>query len=158
MELTDFQTINKKTKIPFRPVLICSKDEEGKFNLITVEWFMRTSLSPVMYAISIAHERYTYECLQKNRLFNIIFPNDKMGKLLQYCGIKSGRNCDKFEEMEVQYFPGRNHLPILKEAIANIELEITSQVRSGDHTIFIGEAKYFWHDPLKSNMILYPEV
>lgn len=158
MEQTDFLTINKKCKVPFRPVLICTKAEEDRFNLITVEWIMRTSIAPVMFAVSIAHNRFSYECMQKNRFFNIVYPDISMNKAVEFCGSKSGRDIDKIKELNLEYFKGKLHLPIFKEAVANIELEIVSQIKTGDHTIFVGEAKYYWFDNLKSNLVWYPEV
>ena len=133
--------------LPSRVVLAITEKPDGSFNLITLEWFMRTSIQPPMFAISIGHSRYSYECLQDKRWFNLIFPSPQLRDLLNLAGSHSGRDIDKFTAGKVEYFPGKfRQLPILKHATAALECEVVSQIKSGDHTIFIGEVKYSWKD------------
>ena len=147
MNRVDFIIAKKLILHPAKITLAVVQDENGNNNLITLEWFMRTSIKPPMFAISIGHTRYSYECLQKVRKFNLCFPSKKMKELAIFCGSKSGRDLDKLETNNVEWFKGRwAQLPILKNAVANFECEVVSQVRSGDHTIFVGEVKYSWID------------
>ncbi|HRY84569.1 MAG TPA: flavin reductase family protein, partial [Candidatus Cloacimonadota bacterium] len=98
-----------------------------------------------MFAISIGHSRFSHDCLEAHRYFNLVFPSLEMKALLSLCGSASGRDTDKFETGKVASFPGKLHkLPILSEAVANFECELITQVRSGDHNIYVGEVKYSW--------------
>jgi len=52
---------------------------------------------------------------------------------------------DKFTAGDVEHFPGKlRKLPVLKDALACFECEITSQIKSGDHSIFIGQVRHSW--------------
>ena len=145
LKKSTFQEAVKLVKHPAKVAIAVVKCSEDKFNIITLEWFMRTSLNPPMFAISIGHSRFSYECLQKYRFFNLCFPSKELAKETLLCGTKSGRDIDKLEVTKLDWFKGRlAQFPILKDAVANFECEIASQVRSGDHTIFIGEVKHSW--------------
>ena len=150
MKREEFGKVSVATKHPARVALAIVEDKDGKYNMITLEWFMKTSIKPPMFAISIGHTRYSHECLQTVRFFNLCFPAKEMIDVSNICGSKSGRDIDKFGETGVEWFSGRlAKLPILKEAKANFECKVITQVRSGDHTIFVGEVKHSWLDEEK---------
>ncbi len=145
LKQSNFQEAASAVKHPAKVALAIVKDNKGKFNMITLEWFMRTSLNPPMFAISIGHSRYSHRCLQDFRYFNLCIPSKDMVEEVKLCGTKSGRDIDKLEVTKLDWFKGRlAQLPVLKGAVANFECEITTQVKSGDHTIFVGEVKYSW--------------
>ncbi|MDP3114553.1 MAG: flavin reductase family protein [Candidatus Cloacimonadaceae bacterium] len=145
MKLVDLPFAYAKVHLPAKVALAVTQKPDGTYNLITLEWFMRTSIQPPMFAISIGHSRYTHDCLQENRFFNIVFPSPELKPLLSFSGSNTGREMDKFAEGKVASFPGKLHkLPILTDAAANFECEVVTQVRSGDHTIFVGQVKYSW--------------
>ena len=145
MESTTYSEAVKTIKKPAKITFAVVKDATGKFNTITLEWFMKTSIKPPMLAISIGHTRYSYKCLQDFRYFNLCFPSLEMKEAALISGTKSGRDIDKLEVMQEDNFPGKlAKLPIFRNAVANFECEIVTQVRSGDHTIYVGEVKYSW--------------
>lgn len=140
----------KHTTHPAKITMAIVQDKQGKFNAITLEWFMRTSIEPAMFAISIGHTRYSYTCLQEYRFFNLCYPSPDLIEMVKICGSKSGKDIDKFAKCQPQYFQGKlAKLPILKDSAANFECAIISQVRSGDHTIFAGQVKYAWYNSEK---------
>ena len=145
MKSTNFQKVISFTKHPAKVALAITKDVKGKVNLMTMEWFMRTSIKPPMLAISVGHTRYSHECLQNFRYFNLCIPSKDMVEEVKLCGTQSGRDIDKLKVTKLDWFKGRLcQLPILRDAVANFECEITTQIRSGDHTIYVGEVKYSW--------------
>ncbi|MCK4957027.1 MAG: flavin reductase family protein [Candidatus Cloacimonetes bacterium] len=151
----DFSKVNAFIKHPQKCVVAVVKDSNDKYNMITLEWFMRTSIEPPMFAISIAHSRYSYECLQKNRFFNLVFLSKEQQKTALVSGSKSGRDIDKFAQTGEQYFAGRlAKYPILKEAVANFECKVITQVKSGDHTIYVGEIKHSWLNSDKDVLLI----
>jgi flavin reductase (DIM6/NTAB) family NADH-FMN oxidoreductase RutF len=150
MERIDFSHALMAVKHPQKVVIAFVQSEENKFNPITLEWFMRTSIEPPMFAISIGHTRFSYKCLQNYRNFNLCFPNNSQGDFVRLSGTKSGRDIDKMNTIEGEWFKGRYAgLPIMKEAVANFECEVITQVSSGDHTIYVGKVKYSWVDSTK---------
>lgn len=143
--ICDPSDVNSYVHLPAKAVLAVTQKPTEGYNLITLEWFMRTSIIPPMFAISVGHSRYSRECLEAHRFFNLVFPAIEQKSLLSLCGSTSGRDSDKFAVGEVSSFPGKLHkLPILKEAVANLECEIVTQVRSGDHIIYVGQVHYAW--------------
>jgi flavin reductase (DIM6/NTAB) family NADH-FMN oxidoreductase RutF len=154
MNRVDFVEAVKQVKNPAKVTLAIMKTPAGKYNMITLEWFMRTSIQPAMFAISIGHTRYSYECLQQADSFNLCFPSSQMVETAKLAGSKSGRDIDKFEISGEEWFVGRfRKLPILRKAVANFECEIVTQVKSGDHTIYVGEVKHSWINKEQDNVL-----
>lgn len=150
----------KRMNRPSRLALAVSKLENGKYNVITLGWFMHTSFEPPMFAISVAQKRYSYELLSKNRKFVLSIPSTKMGRQVMKCGVISGRNLDKISEYNMKTQKGKlSDIPLLKDAVVNFECKTISQIRSGDHTIFIGEVKYSWQneDENLKQLLVIPE-
>jgi flavin reductase (DIM6/NTAB) family NADH-FMN oxidoreductase RutF len=142
---TDFSIAYSRVHLPAKVALAVTEKPLEGYNLITIEWFMRTSIQPPMFAISIAHSRFTHDCLETNRFFNLIFPSKELHPLCNLSGSNSGREMDKFKEGKVEFIPGKlNKLPIPKESVAAFECEVVTQVKSGDHTIYVGQVHYAW--------------
>jgi len=155
MKKTTYSEAGVAVKKPAKIAIAVVQDVAGKYNTITLEWFMKTSIKPTMYAISIGHTRYSYQCLQNFRFFNLCFPSLEMKGAANLSGSRSGRDLDKLEAMKEDYFPGKlAKLPVFRNAVANFECEIVTQVRSGDHTIFVGEVKYSWLNKEKDLLLL----
>ncbi len=154
MKLSSLSEAYAKVHLPAKVVLAVVEKPEGGFNLITMEWFMRTSIQPPMFAISVGHNRFSHDCLQQSRYFNLVFPSQEQKPLCALSGSQSGRDSDKFAEGQVKFRPGKlNKLPVLEDAVAVFECEVVTQVRSGDHTIFVGEVRYSWVNADKEILI-----
>ena len=146
-----------KVHLPSKVTMAVTQKPDGNFNLITLEWFMRTSIAPPMFAISVGHTRFSHDCLMDNRFFNLVFPGRNQKALLSLAGSQSGRDIDKFTAGKVEHFPGKlRKYPILKESAACFECEVVTQVKSGDHTIFVGEVRYSWLNP-DQDFFYYPQ-
>lgn len=151
---TDLTEAYGMIHLPAKVTLAVMEKPKGGYNLITLEWFMRTSIQPPMFAISIGHTRYSHECLLESRYFNLVFPSVEMKPLCATAGSSSGREIDKMEHGKVKFVLGKlRKIPVPKEAVAVFECEITSQVRSGDHTIFVGEVRYSWTNKDKELLV-----
>lgn len=148
---TEFAKAYSLIHLPAKVALAVTEKPMGGFNLITLEWFMRTSIMPPMFAISIGNSRFSKDCLEVTRFFNLVFPTEALHPLCNLAGSNSGREMDKFTEGKVEFFPGKLHkLPILKQSIVTFECEVVTQVKSGDHTIYVGQVYYAWCDEEKS--------
>ncbi|MDZ4121286.1 MAG: flavin reductase family protein [Candidatus Cloacimonadaceae bacterium] len=156
LKTCDYSDVNSLVHLPAKVVLAVSETPAGSYNLITLEWFMRTSIAPPMFAISIGHSRFSHDCFESKRFFNLVFPSDEQKSLLSLCGSTSGRDTDKFSLGDVNSIPGKlQKLPVLVDAVANLECEIVTQVRSGDHTIYVGQVHFAWINKEK-NLFYYP--
>ena len=157
MNRTDFNTAKSYLTHPAKIAVVSSKCE-NKTNLITLEWFMRTSINPPMFAISIGKTRFSHKCLEENRYFNICFPAKEMKNFTIISGKYSGKNTDKLTLSNEDYFAGRyRKLPIFSNAVANFECETITQITSGDHIIYVGKVIYSWLNPEKK-LLLYKDM
>jgi len=128
-----------KTKLPEQVVLASVVDAAGKPNLIALGWCMPTSNDPPMLAISVAFDRYSHGCLTANPEFVVVFPAANQKSAALYCGTKSGRDVDKFQETGLEPLPASKVAPpLVAGATANFECVVEATVDTGDHTIFAG--------------------
>ena len=115
-------------------------DEGGRANAIALGWCMCTSGSPPMLAISVGLTRYSHELIEKAGEFVVVFPSEGMKGATMVVGTKSGRHGDKMAEAGVRLVPGSVvTAPLVDDACANFECRVVGRLRTGDHTIFVGE-------------------
>jgi flavin reductase (DIM6/NTAB) family NADH-FMN oxidoreductase RutF len=147
-------------KYPERTALVVSVDQFGKPNLIAVGWNMPTSYAPPMAAISVGVDRYSHKLIREGREFVLVFPSINMENAVVYCGTHSGRDVDKFKETGLTPVPAKYvRPPLVKEAAVNMECRLVSELRTGDHTIFVGEilAAYVSDEPREVLFNLGPD-
>jgi flavin reductase (DIM6/NTAB) family NADH-FMN oxidoreductase RutF len=93
-----------------------------------------------MVVVSIAPKRYSHKLIDETREFVINVPTMKIVKETLYCGRVSGRKRDKFKDTGLTQLPAKKvKAPIIKECIAHLECKLIKQIKTGDHTLFIGE-------------------
>lgn len=115
-------------------------DDAGRPNALALGWVMCTSSSPPMLAISVSHAHYSHELIERAGEFVVVFPSEAMKKATLVVGTKSGRHGDKMAEAGVRLLPGTAvRAPLVDDACANFECRLVSSLRTGDHTIFVGE-------------------
>ena len=82
---------------PLPAVMVTVADEEGHDNIITVAWAGTVCTNPPMVSISVRPERYSYKMLCSTREFVINLTTEKLAYATDYCGVRSGRDVDKFK-------------------------------------------------------------
>ena len=81
---------------------LCERPElDGKPNIITVAWAGTVCTNPPMVSISVRPERYSYHLIEESGEFVINLTTEKLVKATDYCGVRSGRDVDKFKEMHL---------------------------------------------------------
>lgn len=86
---------------PLPAVMVTVADSEGKDNIITVAWAGTVCTNPPMVSISVRPERFSYAMLRQTGEFVINLTTEKLAYATDYCGVKSGRDVDKFEKMKL---------------------------------------------------------
>ena len=123
------------------PAVMVSCGREGeKPNIITVAWAGTISSSPAMLSISIRPERYSYGIIKETGEFVVNLVNKELVFACDYCGVKSGKNLDKYKEMKLT--PSRSQVikaPGIEESPVNIECRVTEIKPLGSHDLFIAE-------------------
>ncbi len=137
-------------KYPEQVVIAIAKDARGKFNPITLGWTMITSGQPPMMAISIGLGRYSLEVIRQAGEFTLCFPSSAMQADVLFFGTKSGRDVDKLAVRGTRTQPATEiDGVLLSDAVANFECKLESELKTGDHVLFVGRvvASHIHEDP-----------
>ena len=126
---------------PVPAVMVSCADREGRKNIITVAWTGTICSEPAMVSISVRPERYSYDMIRKTKEFVINLTTKDLTYATDWCGVKSGRDVDKFREMKLTAAKGNQLLyaPIIVESPVNIECKVIETAELGSHTMFIAE-------------------
>ena len=126
---------------PLPAVMVSCGREGEKPNIITVAWAGTICSDPAMVSISVRPNRYSYDIIRETGEFVINLTTKKLVKATDYCGVRSGRDVDKFAEMHLT--PGKaEHLkyaPTIEESPVNIECRVTEVKELGTHHMFLAE-------------------
>lgn len=166
-----------KTKQCFKPgtmiyplpaVLVGCGASPEDYNLITVAWTGILSSEPPMCYVSIRPERHSYELIKKYGEFTINLSTASLAKATDWCGVKSGRDFDKFKECKLNPLPGiKVKAPVLAQSPLTMECKVRQCLPLGSHHAFIADIvnvladkKYLdkesgKFDLAKSNLLVY---
>lgn len=141
---------------PRHVVVVTCCSREGRANAITLAWSMPTSFKPPMVAVSVGLGRYSHQLIEEVGEFVVNVPTVKLLRQVYEVGSKSGRDVDKFKLTGLTLGKARAvKPPIIEECIAHLECRVVNSVRTGDHTIFVGEvlAAYAEEEAFKGQML-----
>lgn len=127
---------------PLPAVMVSVTDKEGKNNIITVAWAGTICTNPPMVSISVRPERYSYHMIEETGDFVINLTTEELAYATDYCGVKSGREVDKFKEMKLTPETGTYvKSPLIQECPVNIECKVIKKEELGSHHMFLAEVK-----------------
>lgn len=122
------------------PVVMITCQNEGVKNIFTVAWTGTICSDPVMVSISVRKERYSYDLIKKSGKFCINLISEDLVYATDYCGVRSGRDENKFETMKLKTQEATNFAcPILKESPVVLECEVTQIIELGSHDMFLAK-------------------
>ena len=125
---------------PLPAVMVSVADKEGKPNIITVAWAGTVCTNPPMVSISVRPERYSYHCIEETGEFVINLTTKKLTYATDYCGVRSGRDVDKFKEMNLTAVPANKvSAPLIGESPVSLECKVKQTLPLGSHTMFVAE-------------------
>ena len=124
---------------PEPPVLV-SCGGLDKPNLITIGWTGTICTQPSMVSISVRPERYSHHLIQESGQFAINLPTEALVRSVDWCGVKSGRDVDKFAETRLTPQASRYvKAPGIEESPVNIECKVTEVKELGSHDMFLAK-------------------
>ena len=125
---------------PVPAVMVSCQREGGKPNIITVAWAGTVCTNPPMLSISVRPERYSYHILEESREFVVNLTTEQLVRATDFCGVRSGRDMDKFKEMKLTPLPSREiSAPGIAESPVNIECKVREIMPLGSHTMFLAD-------------------
>lgn len=125
---------------PVPVVMVSCGSTTDEFNIITVAWTGTICSEPAMCYISVRPERYSHDIIKRNREFVVNLTTAELAYATDWCGVKSGRDFDKFREMGLT--PVKAHkvkAPLIKESPLSIECRVKEIKTLGSHDMFISE-------------------
>lgn len=126
---------------PLPAAMVSCAREGEKPNIITVAWTGTICTNPPMLYISVRPERYSYDIIKETGEFVLNLTTKDLAKATDYCGVRSGRDVDKFKETGLTPEPAEHvKAPLIKEAPVNIECQVTEIKELGSHHMFIAKA------------------
>ncbi|MCI8763999.1 MAG: flavin reductase family protein [Lachnospiraceae bacterium] len=124
--------------VPAVMVSCCRSGERP--NIITVAWAGTVCSEPPMLSISVRKERYSYDIIRESGEFAVNLVNRDLVRAADYCGVKSGRDVDKFGEMELTPMQSqRIAAPGIAESPVCLECRVVKQLPLGSHDLFLAE-------------------
>lgn len=125
---------------PLPVVMVSVADKEGKQNIITIAWTGTICSDPPMVSISVRPERYSYHMIKETGEFVINLTTKELAFATDYCGVKSGRDVDKFAAMQLTPVRGEKvKAPLIAESPVNLECKVTEVKHLGTHDMFMAE-------------------
>ncbi|MFZ5990117.1 MAG: flavin reductase family protein [Bacillota bacterium] len=125
---------------PVPAVMVTCIDKDGKPNIITVAWVGTINSKPPMVSVSIRKERHSYKLIKDKGQFAINLTTRRLAFATDFCGVKSGRDIDKFEALKLTpEQASRIEVPLIKESPVNIECVVKDVIELGSHDMFIAE-------------------
>ena len=136
-------------KISFKPgnmlyplpvVMVSVADKEGNSDIVTVAWAGTICTNPPMVSISVRPERFSHHMLMETGEFVINLTTKELAFATDYCGVKSGRDVDKWKEMNLTPVMGNVvKVPCIAESPVNIECKVVKVEKLGSHDMFVAE-------------------
>lgn len=122
------------------PAVMVSCGTMEKSNIITVAWTGILNTNPAMCYISVRPERYSHDIIKENGEFVINLTTEKLARATDWCGVRSGRNYDKFKEMKLTKEKGNFvKAPLIKESPVSVECRVKEIIPLGSHDMFVAE-------------------
>ncbi len=137
------------SKIPWKPgnmlyplpaVMVSCGTRPEHYNIITLSWTGTINSEPPMVSISVRKERHSHPIIKEAGEFVINLTTRNMARATDWCGVKSGRDYDKFRETGLTPdFSGTMSTPLIRESPVNIECRTTQIIELGSHDLFLAK-------------------
>lgn len=125
---------------PLPVVMVSVADRDGRLNIITVAWAGTVCTNPPMLSISVRPERYSYPILKETEEFVVNLTTRELAFATDYCGVKSGRDVDKFKELGLTPLKAEHvGAPLIAESPVNIECKVREVLPLGSHHMFLAD-------------------
>ena len=140
MKKQNWKAGNMLYPVPAVMVSCKAKEENAKPNIITVAWAGTVCSDPVMLSISVRPERHSHDIIEKSGEFVVNLVTESLTKACDWCGVRSGKDHDKFKEMKLHPFISDfMETPAIAESPVNIYCKVKDVLKLGSHDMFLAE-------------------
>ena len=126
---------------PLPAVMVSTADKAGNSNILTIAWTGTVCTNPPMAYISVRPERYSYHMIRESGEFVINLTTKKLARASDYCGVRSGKDVDKWKECHLTRGTASTlkYAPVIEESPVQIECRVKSIQELGSHHMFLAE-------------------
>lgn len=125
---------------PLPAALISCGNTSDEYNMLTLSWMGTICTNPPMCYISVRPERHSYEIIKRTGEFVINLTNEDMAFATDWCGVRSGKDYNKFDEMKLTAVKAEKvNAPIIQESPLCIECKVKEVIPLGSHDMFIAD-------------------
>ncbi|MBR6350205.1 MAG: flavin reductase family protein [Lachnospiraceae bacterium] len=125
---------------PLPAVMVSCQRPGEKPNIVTVAWAGTVCSDPAMLSISVRPSRYSHDIIEETGEFVVNLIDEKTTRAMDFCGVKSGRDIDKFKECHLTAIPSKTvSAPSIEECPVSIECRVKQILRLGSHDMFVAE-------------------
>ncbi|MDO4941764.1 MAG: flavin reductase family protein [Lachnospiraceae bacterium] len=125
---------------PLPAVLVTCSNGRGEDNVLTIAWTGTVCTNPPMTYISVRPERHSYHIIKESGEFIINLTTKELAKATDFCGVRSGKDMDKFEQMHLTKEKAKVvNVPMIAESPVNIECKVIEIKELGSHHMFLAE-------------------
>ncbi|MBQ8949927.1 MAG: flavin reductase family protein [Eubacterium sp.] len=125
---------------PVPAVMVSCKRADERPNIITVAWAGTVCSDPAMLSVSIRKERYSHDIIKESGEFVVNLVTGELTRACDWCGVRSGKDFDKFEEMKLtEYKSEYMDAPAISESPVNIYCKVKQILELGSHDMFVAE-------------------
>ena len=144
MQSSSFRTIGPTTYLcPIPAVMLgCADPERGiDPNLITVAWTGIVCSKPPMLSVSLRKERFSHDIIARTGEFTLNLIGRELCRAMDFCGVKSGRQVDKFSALHLTPIaaPGLSAAPAVAQVPAFLSCRLHSITELGSHDLFLAD-------------------
>ena len=136
---------------PLPAVMVSCGDSPENYNIMTAAWVGTICSDPPMCYVSLRKERLSHEIISRTKEFVINVTTEELARATDWCGVRSGRDYNKFKEMHLTAEQGQVvKAPLIAESPLNIECQVVEVKELGSHDMFIanvvavnGDTKFY---------------
>ena len=125
---------------PLPAMMVSCGATPDEYNVFTASWVGTICSDPAMCFVSIRQSRHSYEIVKRNMAFTLNLTNEDLARATDWCGVRSGRDYNKFAEMNLTPVKGvKVDAPYINEAPMSIECRVKQIIHLGTHDMFIAD-------------------
>lgn len=125
---------------PVPAVLVSCGDKPENYNILTIAWTGNICSEPAMTYISIRPSRLSHQIIKRTKEFVINLTTEKLAFATDFCGVKSGREINKWTRLKLTPIKGSQvKAPLIEQSPINIECQVTEIKSLGSHDLFIAK-------------------
>ncbi len=134
------QALKPSTFLSPVPVVMVTCGSMEKPNIITLAWAGTVNSEPPMLSISVRKSRYSHSLIRERGTFGVNLVSQGLCWETDYCGVKSGRDVDKFKETGLTCVASPElGIPMIAEAPVHLECKVREVLELGSHDLFIAD-------------------